>query len=56
MTAALRNGLEGVLVTESSHSSIDGDTGELVDRGYPIEALARHAPPTDRPFVHIEER
>jgi citrate synthase len=43
MTAELRKGLEGVLVAESSLSSIDGDAGELVYRGYPIEDLARGA-------------
>ena len=43
MTAELRKGLEGVLVAESSLSSIDGDEGTLVYRGYAIEDLARGA-------------
>jgi citrate synthase len=43
MSEQLQKGLEGVLVAESSLSFIDGDAGELVYRGYPIEALAREA-------------
>ncbi|MFB6354445.1 MAG: citrate synthase, partial [Halobacteriales archaeon] len=43
MSAELKKGLEGVLVAESSLSSIDGDAGELIYRGYAIEDLAREA-------------
>ena len=43
MSEELKKGLEGVLVAESSLSSIDGDEGTLVYRGYPIEDLARRA-------------
>lgn len=43
MTEELKKGLEGVLVTESELSYIDGDAGELVYRGYSIEDLAREA-------------
>ncbi len=43
MSEQLQKGLEGVLVAESSLSYIDGDAGELIYRGYPIEALARQA-------------
>lgn len=39
----LKQGLEGVLVAESSLSRIDGDAGELAYRGYAIEDLARQA-------------
>jgi citrate synthase len=40
MTESLKRGLEGVLVSESSLSYIDGEAGELVYRGYSIEELA----------------
>jgi citrate synthase len=43
MADELKKGLEGVLVAESELSSIDGDAGELVYRGYSIEDLARGA-------------
>ncbi|PSQ94787.1 MAG: citrate synthase [Bacteroidetes bacterium SW_11_64_17] len=36
-------GLEGVIALESELSSIDGDKGELVYRGYDIHDLAEHA-------------
>ncbi|OVE83976.1 citrate synthase [Natronolimnobius baerhuensis] len=43
MVDDLKKGLEGVLVAESELSSIDGDAGRLIYRGYPIEDLARGA-------------
>jgi citrate synthase len=43
MSDELQKGLEGVLVTESELSYIDGDAGELVYRGYDIADLAREA-------------
>lgn len=43
MTEDLQKGLEGVLVTESELSYIDGSTGRLIYRGYSIEDLAREA-------------
>ncbi|MFW5956585.1 MAG: citrate synthase [Halorhabdus sp.] len=43
MPEELRKGLEGVLVSESALSDIDGDKGRLVYRGYAIEDLARNA-------------
>lgn len=43
MTDEVRKGLEGVLVAESSLSSIDGEAGRLRYRGYDIEALAQEA-------------
>ncbi|MFP8951901.1 citrate synthase [Natrialbaceae archaeon A-arb3/5] len=43
MVDELKKGLEGVLVAESELSSIDGDEGRLIYRGYPIEELARRA-------------
>lgn len=36
-------GLEGVVVTESSISYVDGQNGRLVYRGYQIEDLAEHS-------------
>ncbi|WP_226004043.1 citrate synthase [Natrinema salinisoli] len=43
MSDDLKKGLEGVLVAESELSSIDGDAGRLIYRGYTIEDLARGA-------------
>jgi len=43
MTDELKKGLEGVLAAESALSSIDGDAGELIYRGYSIEDLAAGA-------------
>ncbi len=43
MADDLKKGLEGVLVAESGLSSINGDEGRLVYRGYTIEDLARGA-------------
>ena len=39
----LHRGLEGVVVDESSLSTVDGDAGRLTYRGYEIEDLAEHA-------------
>jgi len=43
MSTELKRGLEGVVVTESELSDIDGDAGRLIYRGYAIEELARQA-------------
>jgi citrate synthase len=43
MADDLEKGLEGILVAESSLSSVDGDAGRLIYRGYSIEDLARGA-------------
>jgi citrate synthase len=43
MLEDVQKGLEGVLVAESELSSIDGDAGRLIYRGYDIETLAREA-------------
>ncbi|QSG04112.1 citrate synthase [Natranaeroarchaeum sulfidigenes] len=43
MSDEVKKGLEGVLVAESGLSSIDGDVGKLVYRGYAIEDLSRQA-------------
>ncbi len=39
----IARGLEGVLVTETRLSSVDGERGELLIAGYPVEELAPHA-------------
>ncbi|ERH10280.1 MAG: citrate synthase [halophilic archaeon J07HX64] len=43
MTEQFSKGLEGVVVAESELSDINGETGELVYRGYDIEDLATGA-------------
>ncbi len=43
MSTELKRGLEGVVVTESELSDIDGDAGRLIYRGYTIDELARQA-------------
>ena len=43
MTRPVQQGLEGVVVTETELSRVDGQSGELVVGGYPIEELAANA-------------
>ena len=43
MSTELKRGLEGVVVTESELSDIDGEAGRLIYRGHAIEELARQA-------------
>jgi citrate synthase len=43
MSQEIHRGLEGIVVTESDLSFIDGDEGRLIYRGYAIEDLAREA-------------
>lgn len=43
MADEVHQGLEGVLVTESELSKVDGEAGRLIYRGYSIESLAREA-------------
>ena len=43
MTEELAKGLDGILVAESELSSVDGQIGELIYRGFSIEDLAKHA-------------
>lgn len=40
---AVRSGLEGVVAAETMLSSVDGEAGELVIAGYPVEELAPNA-------------
>ncbi|HEX2227353.1 MAG TPA: citrate/2-methylcitrate synthase, partial [Candidatus Binatia bacterium] len=39
----IRPGLEGVIVAETRLSSVDGDAGELIVRGFALEELAARA-------------
>ena len=41
MTDTVHRGLDGIVVTESALSKVDGEAGRLIYRGYPIEELAR---------------
>ena len=43
MAEQVHRGLDGIVVTESSLSRVDGDVGQLIYRGYPIETLANDA-------------
>jgi citrate synthase len=43
MSQEVHKGLEGIVVTESDLSFIDGDEGRLIYRGYAIEDFAREA-------------
>jgi len=43
MSSSLTPGLEDVTVAETNLSGIDGKSGELVVRGFPIDELARNA-------------
>src|SRR5512147_2910655 len=40
---AIARGLEGVVVTETRLSHVDGERGELLIGGFPVEELAPHA-------------
>lgn len=42
-TMTVRPGLEGVVAAETSLSSVDGEAGELIIAGYPVEELAPNA-------------
>jgi citrate synthase len=39
----LRPGLEGVVAAETRLSSVDGEAGELIIGGFPLEELAHQA-------------
>ena len=36
-------GLKGIIAAETKLSSVDGEAGELVIAGYPLEEIAEHA-------------
>ena len=42
-TLRIERGLDGIAITETRLSRVDGDAGELVLGGFPIEELAPHA-------------
>jgi len=50
------NGLEGVTVAETRLSYIDGDEGELVIAGFPIEELATKATFEETLFLLLQDR
>jgi citrate synthase len=52
----LKRGLEGVTVAETRLSRIDGENGELVVAGYPIEELAPNATFEEVLFLLREDR
>ena len=43
MSEDLNQGLEGITVAETRLSDIDGEAGELVIGGYPVDELATNA-------------
>jgi len=49
-------GLEGVTVAETRLSDIDGEAGELVIAGFPVEELARNATYEETVFLLLEDR
>lgn len=52
----LHRGLEGITVAETTLSSVDGENGELVIRGYPIEQLAPNASYEESIYLLINGR
>ena len=52
----VRPGLEGVAVAETRLSNIDGDAGELVIAGFPVEELAANATYEESVFLLFEGR
>jgi citrate synthase len=44
-------GLKGIVAAETNLSGVDGEAGELVIAGYPLEAIAEHA--TNEEVVHL---
>src|SRR5438552_9950800 len=41
--AAMQAGVEGVVAAETQISGVDGEAGELVIRGFPVEEIAERA-------------
>lgn len=56
MTDALSPGLDDIAVAETRLTRIDGETGELVVRGYPIEDLAGNATYEETAFLLLNGR
>lgn len=56
MKNSLHRGLEEITVAETRLSRIDGETGNLIIRGYPIADLAANATYEECVFLLLEER
>ncbi|MEF8827032.1 MAG: citrate/2-methylcitrate synthase, partial [Halapricum sp.] len=52
----VNRGLDGVAVTETRLSTIDGDAGELIIRGFPVEELATNATFEETIFLLFHDR
>ncbi|EJN60888.1 citrate synthase [Halogranum rubrum] len=52
----LHRGLEGIAVAETRLSSIDGERGELVIGGFPVEGLATRATYEESVFLLLNDR
>jgi len=52
----VRPGLEGISVAETRLSRVDGEAGELVVGGYPVETLTEHASFEEAVFLLFEDR
>ncbi len=52
----LHRGLEGIAVTETQLSTIDGEAGELIIRGFPVEELAKNAVYEESVFLLFNDR
>ena len=55
-TNELNRGLEGVLVAETELSHIDGERGELVIGGFPVDELAANATYEETVFLLLHDR
>jgi citrate synthase len=56
MTDVFDPGLDGVSVAETSLSHVDGESGELVVRGYPIDELAGNATYEETVYLLLDGR
>jgi len=52
----LHRGLEGIAVAETRLSTIDGEAGELIIGGYPVEELARNATYEESVYLLLNDR
>lgn len=52
----LHRGLEGIAVAETQLSTIDGEAGELIIRGFPVEELAKNAVCEESVFLLFNDR
>jgi len=56
MSGELDRGLEGITVAETRLSDIDGEAGELVIAGYPVDELAGNATYEESVFLLLHDR